>query len=248
MSMALVPQLPVNTFGSQAHAGFDDFDWYISPHLWTSSVGTAVVGSLRNGVLAVAPAAATDNLECYVNTTASPFTIVANKPLMVEYGFQYSEAATSAANIAVGFMNAVATAALIDNGGGPKASFSGAVIYKIDGGTVWRCRSSVGTTNNDSITSLTAGGSAYVRLRIEIRPVSATIAEVTYWFNNYPSDGSAITSNTLGQMLDATTGKPIKHSLTYTSAAAMQIVTLVKNGSANVETLNLDYITWAQSR
>ena len=56
------------------------------------------------------------------------------------------------------------------------ASFSGAVIYKVDGGTVWKFVTSIGTTNTVSTSVTTAGGSAYQRLAIKIVPNSSTTA------------------------------------------------------------------------
>lgn len=219
---------------------FDDFEWYISPHRWTSTLtdsGSATITTDPCGVLAVAPSDGTvaDNDEGYVLTTNSPFKFQNEKPLLGASRLQFTEANADDANVMFGFMNAVAANAIVDDGAGPKASFSGAVIYKVDGGTVWRCRSSVGTGYIDSISTTTAGGASYQDLRIEGTPVNSTQIELTYFVNN-------------AVLLDSTWNKPIKHLLTYTGAAAMMLFSGVKNGGANLETLNIDYMAAAHLR
>lgn len=212
----------------------DDFDWYVSAHRWTtvaSDGGSVAVGDTANGVVVLTPSdgSVADNDETYLKSTNEVYLIADGNPLLFDCNLQFAEAATDDANILAGFMNAIAADSLVNDGGGPKASFSGAVFYKVDGGTVWRCRSSVGTNYIDSVTTITAGGSAYQNLRIEIRPVSSTLAEVSFFI-----DGA--------QCLDSTTGKPIKHQLTYTGATEMNAGWGVKNGGANLETLNVDVV------
>jgi hypothetical protein len=210
----------------------EDWLWYVTAHMHTtvaSDSGTVAVGDAAGGVLVLTPSdgSVADNDEAYVRTTNELFLFAADKPFYAEQLMKFTEANTDDANVAFGFMNAVAANSILDNGGGPAASFSGAVIYKIDGGTVWRCRSSVGTSNNDSISTTTAGGSSYQWLRIECRPVSSTICEISYFVDNVP-------------LLDSTTNRPIKHSLTYTGATEMHLFTGVKNGDTNLETVNID--------
>lgn len=212
---------------------FDDFLWYISPHMWTSFVtdaGTSVAisGSVAAGAVLITTGA-TDNNEAALTTTNKPFTFAAEKPMLCEANVQYSEANTSAENICFGFSSVMGTAnMLLDDGAGPAASFSGAIIYKIDGGTVWRFRTSIGTTYTDSISATTAGGATAQVLSIEVRTASSGYVEAVPFVNGL-------------QLLDAN-NKPIKHTFATTSAAAMQCGVYSKAGSANSEVATVDYI------
>src|SRR5690606_15611651 len=111
------------------------------------------------------------------------FLFAAGKPAMAQCRLQYAEAATDDANAIFGFMDAVGADSLIDNGGGPKAEFDGAVFYKIDGGTRWRVRSSNATAHVDHQIENVAGGAAFVTLRIEVIPRADGYAEVSYWID-----------------------------------------------------------------
>jgi hypothetical protein len=154
----------------------------------------------------------------------------ADKPILFETRVQFTEANADDANVIAGLMDAVAADALLDNGGGPKASYSGMVFFKEDGQTLWSCESSVGgvqtTTQLSAAGALdkvprTAGGSAWQVLRIEFRPISPTLADVLFFV-----DGQAA----------------CRQSLSFTGATEMQVVMGVKNGGANLETLNVDYV------
>jgi hypothetical protein len=179
-----------------------------------------------------------DNDEAYVESANEVFKFAADKPLLFESRVQFTEANTDDANVLVGLMDAVGANSLQDNGAGPPASYSGAVFFKVDGGTVWQTETSNSTTqttneltaanvNNLAKRAVTAGGAAYQTLRIECMPYSATNAYVSFFV-----DG----------VLCA------QHDYIFTSATEMQIVFGVKNGGANNETLNVDYVSCTQSR
>ncbi len=214
----------------------DSADWVTT----LTDTGTASVGDAAGGILALVPSDGTvaDNDEAYVESANETFRFVADKPLLFEARVQFTEANTDDANILVGLMDAVAADALVDNGGGPKASYSGAVFFKVDGGTVWQTETSVTTTqttieltaanvNNLAKRAVTAGGAAYQTLRIEYMPYSATNAYVSFFV-----DGVAVA----------------QHDYIFTSATEMQIALGVKNGGANLETLNVDYVVCSQER
>jgi hypothetical protein len=223
---------------------FDDFQEYASGVSngcgWTTvtaGAGAATVGDTVGGVLNLAPTDSTTNREVYVKGSHQLFLFANNKPFCGEAYIQFTEANTNKANIAFGFMSGVGAASMADTTGEPKASFSGAVIYKVPGGTVWKTASSVGTVMGGAggvaqVSDATAGGAAYVRLRIEVMPISTTIAEVTYFVD--------------GIQLKTSGGRPgqalIKDQLTYTSALQMSVFMMCKNGSTTAETLNVDYV------
>ena len=219
---------------------FEDWvDNYVSADRWTptvsdsSSAATLALAlkttGATNGVLSLTQDA-TDNDELYFNTTINSFLFAANKPMICEARIQYAELATDDNNVIFGFMSATGADQLQDNGAGPVASASMAVIYKVDGGTVWRTRSQIGAAvgQTDSISSTTAGGSSYQTLRIEVNPISSTVAEIIYFCD--------------GVQLETSAGVKIKDRLTYTNAVPMNVLLGCKTGGATAEVLLCDYI------
>lgn len=217
----------------------DDFVQFITTDEWTSvltDTGTVAVGDAANGiaVITASDGSEADNDQAYLHTTNELWKFVADKPISFEALVQFTEANTDDANILVGLMDAVAADALKDDGGGPKDSYSGAVFFKVDGGTVWQVESSKTTTQTTTTTSITAGGAAYQRLTIEWRPISSTEGEVTFAID--------------GQYLVNSDNLPIVHTVVFTSATEMQLVFGVKNGDTNVEVLNVDLVRCIQRR
>lgn len=210
----------------------DHFYWYISPHMWTSlaaDAGSSVASSGDStNTDVVLTTGATDNNECAVRTTNEHFLFAADKPLIFEARIQYAEANTDDANVAVGFANAVGANLMVDDGAGPKTSFSGGMIYKVDGGTVWRAASSLGTTQTLTASTTTAGGASYQVLRMEFLPINGTDLEVTFFVD--------------GVQLKDSNNLPIKHTVIYASATEMHAFVYVKAGGANSEVVNVDYI------
>lgn len=192
--------------------------------------GTGTVADGVGGICPLVPSDGTvaDNDEIYLSSVIELFKFVEDKPIYAEALIQFTEANTDDANVCFGLMDGVAANAIQDDGAGPKSSYSGAVIYKVDGGTKWNCETSLAASQTTTASQHTAGGSSYQRLGIECLPVSSTIMEVAFFL-----DGQ--------QMLDAN-GKPIKHAFTYTSATDMNLFIGAKNGSANNETVNVKSI------
>ena len=217
------------------HGFFEDFLYYVSTDLFTTTAtnsGTATVSDATGGILAIAASDSTaaDNDETYVHQTTETFTFANNKPLFFEARVALSEANTDDANVLVGLKDAWAANSLLDNGGGPAASYSGAVFYKIDGGTAWLAECSISTTQTAvTLTGATfPGDGTYQKLGIEFIPTSSTVATVNFYV-----DGVNVGSTA---------------AFTYTSATAMEAGVGVKNGDTNNETLNVDYITCWQVR
>lgn len=179
---------------------------------------------------------ATDNDELYIFSTQALFLFANNKPAIFECRSQYSEGATNANNVMMGFVSSKAANTIIDDGGGPVASGTMAVIYKLDGGTVWRCRSQIGAAvgQTDTVSASTAGGSSYQTHTIEFNPYSSTNAYVNYYMDGVP-------------LLDAN-GKAIVHDLVYTNAVNCYAFFGVKTGSATAEVNLLDYMAAYQLR
>ncbi len=218
--------------GRQIHGFHDDFYSFTAGALWTLSTdidGAAAVQDAAGGKVSISSAVATAGNEgAYLANTKESFLFADDKPLVCEALLDYTEAATNQANVIVGLMDAVGVTALGNDGAGPKASYSGAVFYKADGETVWRCESSVATAQVTTVTASTAGGAAAQRLRIEFQPVTSSDGEVKFFIDD---------------ILVA------KHNITFTSATEMQMVLGVKDGGAAAqETILADYATCYQVR
>ena len=186
--------------------------------------GSAAIADGVKGILAISPGAS-DNDEIYLICDKEAFKFLANKPIIAEVRLDFTEANTNDANVIFGLMDAATADALIDDAGGPKASYSGAVIFKVKDETLWRYESSVAGTQvpvaGGTVTTKTAGGGTYQTLRIEIKPTSSTSQTIAFWI-----DGVCVGTN----------------EQTLTSGTEMQLIVGVKNGGANAETLNIDYV------
>ncbi len=224
---------------------FDDFTDYSSTASngagWTTVTagsGAVTPGDNFGGQINLLPTDSSTNREVYVKSTRQVFKFQQNAPLYCEAYLQFTEANTNKANIAFGFMSGVTTASMADTTGEPKSSFSGAVIYKVPSGTLWKCASSVGTVMGGAggvaqTSTVTAGtASAFTRLQIVVQPLTSTLAEITYYVDGnqlFTAGGRPGTS-------------PIKDQLTYTGAIAMGMFVMCKNGSTTPESLFVDYM------
>ena len=197
----------------------------------TTDSGTVAVGSTQGGVVTLTPSDGTvaDNDEAGLFTLNEVFKIAAGKPLCCRALIQFSEANTDDANVFVGFASSFGANLLVDDGAGPRTSGNVIGIYKVDGGTVWRCvtRSGSGSNVTDSVSITTAGGSAYQDLQVVISDSGlSTVAQVSFLVN--------------GKELYDSNGNKIIHQFPIASASAMSFGAYIKNGSANLETLNID--------
>lgn len=219
---------------------FDDFLWYLSPHLWTSfntgSGGASVaVGAAAFGGTVVLTTGATANNEAAIATTNAIFAPGDDRPLLFETLLQYAEAATNKANIFTGFSDGVgATGQMQSGNAGPKANFNGFGIYKVGNTNVWACISSKGTAQTLTPSQATAGGTAQQTLRIEGQTLDAASVEISFFVN--------------GQQLLDVNNRPIKHIVNYTSFAALQAGVYVAAGAASSEVVNVDYVAAFQQR
>lgn len=224
------------------HGVQDDFRSYLSGGEWTSVLtdsGTIAAGDAAGGVVTLTPSDGTvaDNDEAYLRTTKEIFKFAAGKPLVAEARIQFTEASTNNANVAFGLMDAVAANSILDDGGGPAASYAGCVFFKTDGDTIWNAESSNGgtqlTQNLISTVSLdkqakTAGGSAYQVLKIEATPNGGGLIDFNFYI-----DGALVARH---------------KDRSYSSATEMCLFIGVKNGSGTLETVLVDYARCHQAR
>lgn len=217
---------------------FDDFTWYITAHNFTTTAtdsGTVSVGDGVKGVVALVPSDGTvaNNDEAYIKTSTELFKFANGKKLYGAAEIQFTEGNTDDVNIFAGFADAIGANTLVDDGAGLKTSFSGACIYKVDGGTVWKCVSSNGATQTISTSGTTAGGASYQLLEIIAEDHDSTQCKVLFKVD--------------GKYLRDTNNVIIKHYVAYTSATEMQFGAGIKNGAdTTLEQLNIDWLYAAQ--
>ena len=226
--------------GRRNYSFFEDFDEFISADQWTSIEGdsgasTSLQDAASGEINLIT--GTTDNNEVYLHKTKENFLIADGQPMECEARIQYEEAATPAANIIFGFLNAwVANTSLGNDGTGPRADYDGAVFFKVDGGTTWQAESSDSTaqttTDLTALNSLdsivkTAGGTNYTVLKIRIETTSSTKMDVSFFIDDV---------------------LVIKHNETYSSPTEMAVGIGVKAGSGSSETLTVDYIAGGQLR
>ena len=244
MSDKRLPYLDASAKLAQVNSFIDDFHTYVSDDEFTliaSSSGSATVSDAAGGVV-VLITAATDNDTTALKQTHETLKIAANKTIRFDCRASVTEGNTDDANIFLGIINAAADNDMVDDGAGPRVDFSGASIYKVDGGDNWNCIYSDGTTQ--SKVELTAAnsltGTAIYRtsgtmqnFAIEIIPTSSTKANINFYVGELAADLQLVQ-----RMVDKT----------YASATECQVELVVKAGSATVETLNCDYVAVDQLR
>lgn len=198
--------------------------------------GSVAVGDSVAGIAVLTPSdgSVADNDEAYLATPNELFKYAAGKPIYGRCRLQFTEANTDDANVGFFFQNAVGADSILDNGGGLKVSGSTLGIYKVDGGTVWRCVSSCNGTSTDTISTKTAGGSSYQVLEIICGDWDGVSMQVSFRVD--------------GEYLKDSNGNLIRHTVAIANATEMQVGVGVKNGDTNLETLNVDYLYAAQKR
>lgn len=216
----------------------DDFFWYVTAHQWTSlaadTTPTLTVGDAVNGVLALFTDT-TDNNEVAVRSTAELFKFGTNREIYGRCKLQYSENDTNKCNVFFGFQNAIAANSMVDNGAGPRTTGSNLLIYKVDGGTVWRCQSMCNGTSTDTVSTTTAGGSSAQVLEIFCKDWDGVSMEVLFKVD--------------GDYLRDSNGAVIRHVVAIASATEMHCGVYVKTGGgAGGETVNVDRIDATQAR
>ncbi len=211
----------------------DDFDWFISPHRWTTVTSTGSVGISSDGtvggVLQLNSSGGSPALndEAYVKTTGQLFAFAANQPLLFEALISFAEPDSNKNNIAVGLMDTVAAGAIVNGNAGPKTSYSGMLFFKQGGHNQWSCQTSIGSGQTTTPTTVRAGEGTYQTLTGQWQPISADQAEARFFI-----DGILVAK----QLMD------------FSGANPMCLFAGVKAGSAIAESLLVDYLAGYQLR
>jgi hypothetical protein len=224
---ATCPILAINADPSLGHIFFDDFHYFTEADRWTTTedegktgtdgVQDAVGGWYKNFC------DADDNDESYCIAEGEFFKLVANKPLWFEAKVQLTEANTDEANWIVGLIENPGADTLLDNGGGPSASYDGFCFFKVDGTMKVQFESSTAATQvtNATLADFTSG----------------TAVRVGAYFDG----GTTITP-----YVDGVAGTA--HTLNLTGQGELAPVFGVKAGGTNEEAIEIDYIKVVQVR
>lgn len=213
---------------------FDDFYHYVSADIWVATLtnsGTAVEQDAHGGVIQLNASDGTvaDNDEAYLFSVNENWLFTNAKPMRFKCRIALVDddaSLSDVANVIAGFVSgANAEDTLLDTGGGPPASYSGAVFYKVETGTAWAAEVSIGATQ--VAVTLTSpgrpGNAVYQVLEIEFLPVSATSAVVNFYI-----DGTRVGQTTAWD---------------YSGGTEMNAGVGIKNGDGTTnQTLNVDYI------
>jgi len=218
---------------------FEDF-FTATPQGWTAA--NAALGTGTGGELVLSNAAVTAHLGEFAHSEEW-FNFVNEKPISVIGRLKLTEGATDDMNVGIGLMADVALASMGNDGAGPVASKHGAMIYKVDGGTVWNFWSNSSGAGAGTRTASNATRTAtYTTFAITIVSVNSVEIELVPWID-------LAGGRDLKQMQDAN-GNLIKHRMTIANAATMALCCVVKNGAggAAAEIVTLDYLGATQKR
>lgn len=236
----VIEVLPSFAFGNASKgdtiALFDDFfgfDATEGPFLVTADAGSTGgqdVTDAVGGVMAVYTDG-DDNDEAYLHTATENFKFAEGKPIWFECRAAVTEGSTNAGAFIIGLLSAAGANALLDTEGGPPASYSGVVFYKVAGGLTWSAEASLAGTQ----TAITLSGSGvtytsgtYYKFGILVVPTTSALQNV-YMFIN-------------GTLVGSTTG------MTYTSATEMDLIAGAKSNGSAEELISVDYIHCQQAR
>lgn len=210
---------------------------------WSATKGTggtlALNNSLAGGWINV-PTAATDNDYQLLSTPQPTFKVVPAAGIeegisvSFEARFKLTEANTDDANFVFGFSSVLTTGFVANDGGGVPSNFSGAVIYKKDGGASLLAASSNGTaqTKDKTLCPFVSGNTYTVAVTIDV--FDSVTCRVLFWVKD-EANGRLYNPDELGKNVGV-------HFLPLASLASMYPIFGVKAGGANAETLSVDYV------
>lgn len=208
----------------------DDFVAGAVPQQWAAvndgATGTNAIRTTDNdgGVLNIVTAAADNDYHYLVSGRV--FRFAAGRPIFFNARVKLAEAATNAANIVLGLTSVQTAGIIADNGAGVVNNFDGALFYKVDGGAVWNFGSSNGTAQTLRTSVGAFVTDTWYNLGISFNPDGVTTSLIRAFLN-----GALVAEN----------------RYTVASSDTMAVLLGVKAGSANAETLQVDYVDCVQS-
>jgi len=223
----------------------DDFNHFVTADTWTTIEGDSgsAITSLNDaeGGLDLTTGGS-NNDEVYLHMTREIFLIADDKPMSCIGKLAFVEANSDDINVIFGFQSAVVVNSLQDDAGGPLATYSGAVFFKLDGENFWRFETSLGSTQQTTRLAAASPNAItdFHTLQIDIRRRDATTVEIIPMIDEAGG-------NNPRQALD-NNGAKVKHTITLGSPTEMAIVCGAKAGGGNVEVVRLKVIAWEGTR
>lgn len=211
---------------------FDDFYQYVTTQngLTTAPAGSGSVALESGNDRALISTAATNNDGEGIRTTQAAFSFTSGQAHYAEAYIQFANQSGNNANIAFGFASS-ATLGITD-GAAPTVACS-ALVLKLDGKAVWTVSTSCNSVVTTTDSTMAATDGKYL-LHVDIFNFDGLNAGVSVLVN--------------GQVLRDSTGLPIIHKVPYASAAALYGTVQCVAGSANVQTMYVDYASWGKNR
>ncbi len=219
------------------------FDYYDTT---PAAVGYAEAGDTPNmigtdaagGILSIEATSTTDD-DAYISNMREIFSFTGTKRAMFEVKVKHTTLGTITPSLIVGLSDTVAADSLLADGTGPMASYTGAVFFKAEDGTVWNFETS-STTNQNTTTSVCAFTDAtWQILRFEYMPTSTTTATVTPYTRATVSgpwvQGTALAFETSSSVIP-------------TSPVLMHLFCGIRTHEATAEFLLVDYVRVVQER
>lgn len=200
-------------------AFLEDFN-YLDGHTITKDAAATVAVANANGSSVSFVTTAVDNEEAYLTLDNKIATISADKNYGMEFRIKIDESASGSTNLCFGLVEAAAANILEDNGAGPDANTDQILIFKVDGGTVWQLVAGNGATQNTDTNIGSFTDNSWEILSFRVVPFSSTVAKVYAYVNGVLGGAQEIA---------------------YASLAQMTPVMGIKNGTATIETLYVDY-------
>lgn len=238
---------------SQDVTFFDDFLSYATAGLFTTTAANS--GTVAWDGTALGSNGQGDNVLLTTGTTQWNFAAIATTNALFlpvnsaaamgcECVINWTSQASNNAAIFFGFMSTTSVPASASTP--PTASYSGAIIYRLNGDTQWRLQTSNGSTKNDYITQksdfLCADGT--YNLRVDFMPYSGSSQSVgtgTQCFAQFSINGvQVVDSNNILKQL------PVD----YASLAAMKVAAIAQvtvTGTVS-QAARVDYIQANKSR
>jgi len=216
-----------------AHVFFTDFFEHTDGKDFTQTLKPAGAPTGTDGIIAgiggwyKTYADSDDNDECYEISTGESWLFAEDKPLWFECKIKLTEGNTDDANWIIGLMQESGENAILDDGGGPAATYDGAVFYKVDGtmSTMFE------TSNAGTQATATTMGTF----------TSGTAQRLGFYY-----DGAA-TTGTITPYIDGVAGTA--QTITNSGLLEMELFFGVKAGGGTLEeALEVDWIKCVQLR
>lgn len=198
---------------------------------WNNGVGLIPNSGAGTWLKAITAATAFDPQGVY-ETNPSKLPTAQNPAIFVEGYVYWASEATNNANMFFGLASthAIAPGSNTD----PTASFSGALLYRIDGDSYWRTMVSNGSSKTVVDCNNVFCYDGWYKLRID--------------FVSYDSNNCAVSFKVNDQILTDIHGFQINSVLPYSGLSPMGEIWFMQASTANVQTGYIDYVASSRYR